>query len=146
MMLVFCSMFITAHHYLSIHTNALRVLDIWCVTLPYLLWFRCACACAYPITQSLCCTPIWASPVTRARRHDTLRLRVNDVSDTRCKPNKSRSRGLAPVVAVPTSLAPATTQSPGGDPDPNPQVVEAPSYTSISSVCVILFNRSWDIS
>jgi len=80
------------HRYLSIHTNVLRVLDVWCVTLPYLRWFR--CACAYPITQSLCSTPIWASSVTRARRHDTLRLRVSDVSDTRCKPNRSGSRGL----------------------------------------------------
>jgi len=53
---------------------------------------------------------------------------------------------LAPIVAAPSSLAPATTQSPGGDPDPNPQVVERPSYTSISSVCIILFSRCWDIS
>ena len=53
---------------------------------------------------------------------------------------------LAPIVAVPSSLAPATTQSPGGDPDPNPQVVEAPSYTSFPSVCMILFSRCWDIS
>jgi len=61
-------------------------------------------------------------------------------------PTRAGVVDLAPIVAVPTSLAPATTQSPGGDPDPNLQVVEAPSYTSISSVCVILFNRFWDIS
>jgi len=53
---------------------------------------------------------------------------------------------LAPNVAVLSSLAPATTQSPGEDPDPNQQVVEAPSYISISSVCIILFSRCWDIS
>jgi hypothetical protein len=35
---------------------------------------------------------------------------------------------LAPIVAVPSSLAPATTQSPGEDPDPNPQVHHIPAY------------------
>ena len=53
---------------------------------------------------------------------------------------------LAPIVGVPSSLAPATTESPGGDPDPDPQVVQGPSDTSISSVCMILFSRCWDIS
>ena len=129
------------HRYLSIHTNILRVLDVWCVALPHLMWFP--CACAYPITQSLCCTLIWASPATRARRHDTLSGSMMYLTPVAC-PTGAGVVDLAPIVAVPSSLAPATTQSPGGD--LNPQVVEAPSYTSFPSVCMILFNRCWDIS